>query len=505
MGHDSSVIIIGAGIAGLSAGCYLQMNGYKTQIFEMHDEPGGLCASWTRNGFNVNGGFHSLVGRCPGTDFHQLWQELGAIQGRDFVAFDDFIRFESSDGKVLMIHSDLDQLQEHLLDVAPEDHKLILEFMSAARSCLRFEIPTLLKAPELYKPIDGLKALSQVFPHLPLLRKWMRMSMTELANRCKSTVLREAFSFLWFHDSPAFFFLMTLAMMHKRDTGYPIGGPLEFTKAIERRYLGLGGTCHYNSRITKIVVENNHATGIQLEDGRSCHSETIISAADSYHTIFDFLDGKYANRKIRKRFSNLPIFPPLISLSFGLNKTLDLTGGASTGINFPLEEPAMVAGEEMNRLGIRIHDFDPSAAPPGKTLVRCLIPSDYAYWKKLGKDPEHYALEKKDILSKITTMLENRFRGFTDQIVMRDIATPLTFRNYTGNWQGSHQGWMIIPKTRVFHMKKELPGLANFYMAGHWVEPGGGIPLAAVSGRNVTQIICKRDKLTFKTATPSSS
>ena len=42
---DKSIIIIGAGIAGLAAGCYGQMNGYNTQIFEMHDLPGGLCTA----------------------------------------------------------------------------------------------------------------------------------------------------------------------------------------------------------------------------------------------------------------------------------------------------------------------------------------------------------------------------------------------------------------------------------------------------------------------------
>jgi monoamine oxidase len=45
---EKSIITIGAGLAGLSAGCYAQMNGYKTQIFEMHDLPGGLCPSWKR-------------------------------------------------------------------------------------------------------------------------------------------------------------------------------------------------------------------------------------------------------------------------------------------------------------------------------------------------------------------------------------------------------------------------------------------------------------------------
>jgi phytoene dehydrogenase-like protein len=49
------------------------------------------------------------------------------------------------------------------------------------------------------------------------------------------------------------------------------------------------------------------------------------------------------------------------------------------------------------------------------------------------------------------------------------------------------------------HLKKTLPGLNNFYMIGQWVEPGGGLPTALMSGRNVSQIICKKDKKEFKT------
>jgi len=44
--EDNSIIIIGAGFAGLSAGIYGQMNGYRTQIFEMHHRAGGLCTAW---------------------------------------------------------------------------------------------------------------------------------------------------------------------------------------------------------------------------------------------------------------------------------------------------------------------------------------------------------------------------------------------------------------------------------------------------------------------------
>jgi phytoene dehydrogenase-like protein len=85
---------------------------------------------------------------------------------------------------------------------------------------------------------------------------------------------------------------------------------------------------------------------------------------------------------------------------------------------------------------------------------------------------------------------------------MRDVATPVTWERYTGNWRGSYEGWLPAPGSLLKSMRKTLPGLQSFYMAGQWVEPGGGMPAAAMSGRNVIQIICKRDKVKFVAKTP---
>ncbi|HNR80708.1 MAG TPA: NAD(P)/FAD-dependent oxidoreductase, partial [Mesotoga infera] len=54
------IAIIGAGIAGLSAGCYAQMDGFETEIFELHNNPGGLCTSWKRKDYTIDGCIHHL-------------------------------------------------------------------------------------------------------------------------------------------------------------------------------------------------------------------------------------------------------------------------------------------------------------------------------------------------------------------------------------------------------------------------------------------------------------
>lgn len=70
------IIIIGAGISGLSAGCYAQMNGYKTTIFEMNKIPGGLCTAWERKGYTFDISMYMLTGSVSGP-IHSMWEELG--------------------------------------------------------------------------------------------------------------------------------------------------------------------------------------------------------------------------------------------------------------------------------------------------------------------------------------------------------------------------------------------------------------------------------------------
>ena len=91
---EKSIIIIGAG--GLTTGIYAQMNGYQTQIFEKHIKPGGLCTSWERKGYVIDGCLHWLVGSSPDASYHHMWQEVGALQDKEIINMDQFYRIEIS-------------------------------------------------------------------------------------------------------------------------------------------------------------------------------------------------------------------------------------------------------------------------------------------------------------------------------------------------------------------------------------------------------------------------
>jgi phytoene dehydrogenase-like protein len=299
------------------------------------------------------------------------------------------------------------------------------------------------------------------------------------------------------------FMMMSISSMHRKSTGYPVGGSLELSRAVEQRYLNLGGEVSYKSRVRKVLVEDGRAVGVRLEDGSEHRADYVISAADGHTTIFDMLEGKYVDDKIRGYYDELPRFPALVHVALGVARTFDELPHSAFGIGFPLDKPVTIAGNEMGRLNVGgIYNFDPTLAPAGKTVVKVWFPTVYGYWEKLRRDPARYQAEKEKIADTIVELLDKRFPGLASQVEMRDVATPMTYERYTGSWRGSFEGWLPSAKTFGMRMSKTLPGLGGFYMTGQWVEPGGTIAFVAVSGRNVIQLICKQDKKRFVATTP---
>jgi len=261
-------------------------------------------------------------------------------------------------------------------------------------------------------PIDGLKLLFKMFPFLRVMRKWKRIPIQDFAKRFSDPFLRQAFPLSFdIPDFPMMGMLMTLAWMHKKSAGYPIGGSLEFSRAIERRYLDLGGEIHYRSPVSKIRVQNDQATGVRLPDGTEHHGDIVISAADGHATIFDMLEGKCINDKIRGYYDKLPIFSPLVQVALGVGRSFE---GLPHSIIYSPEEPVTIAGQEHKWMGVEIYNFDPTLAPAGETVLKVMFDSNYEYWSALKEDSARYQAEKEKIADQVIAVLDQRFPGLAN-------------------------------------------------------------------------------------------
>jgi phytoene dehydrogenase-like protein len=478
------------------------MNGYNTHIFEMHTKPGGVCTSWKRKGFTIDGCMHWLVGSGPASSFYSIWEELGVIQNHTFIDHEEYVSVEGANGKSLVLYAHLGSLEQHMKELAPEDNHSIEDFVKGIGKLVGFDMPVD-KAPELYSLFDKVKVLFKVLPYLAVMRKWGKLTIGRFAERFKSPFLREVFLAPVGDraDVSILALMMPLAWLHQKTAGYPLGGSLRFSETIEKRYTSLGGRVDYKSAVAKILVDNGKAVGIRLADGTEHRADVVISAADGRTTIFDMLEGKYISDKIQGYYDNFSLFPPLLHVAYGVARTFDDLPQSVSGFNLFLHEPITVAGKELSRLPLHVYNFDPSLATEGKTVVKFMINTEWDYWEELYKNPERYEAEKERLAHELLAILDKRFPGLAQQVEMTDVATPITWVRYTGNWKGSYEGWMEWLGFGK-RMSKTLPGLDDFYMAGQWVEPGGGLPPAALSGRNVIQMLCKKDKKRFVTSKP---
>jgi phytoene dehydrogenase-like protein len=494
---QKSIIIIGAGIAGLSAGCYAQMNGYKTRIFELHNLPGGLCTAWERKGYIFDGCIHYLFGSGEGQPFYSMWQELGAVQNRPMINHTEYQRVTDGE-KTLTVFADPGRLEAHMIELSPADASLIRSFTQGVREFAKFDLSVMYKTPKpLMGPLDWRDFGSKMTPFLMPMAKWATLSSGEFAQKFKDPFLRRAVAqmFSW-EEAPVMMGMMLLAYMHTRNAGFPTGGSLAFAHAVEKRYLDLGGEIYYQGQVEKILTENGQAVGVRLYNDEVYKADYVISAADGHNTIFDMLGGKFVDQKLRRMYDGHLPTHQMMQVSLGVNRDLSTE---PHWVTYLLKKPVMLAGEERSEIGVKNYCYDPSLAPPGKSVVEMIVRTNYSYWQHIYGH-RLYDSEQRQVSDMIIDQLENWYPGIHADIEFTDEATPLSYERYTGNWMGATCGWLLTKETTpmmIMGVSKTLPGLRNFWMAGQWVEPGGTVTLAAASGKNVIQLICAQDGKKF--------
>ena len=251
----------------------------------------------------------------------------------------------------------------------------------------------------------------------------------------------------------------------------------------------------------KITIEKEAATGLLLKDGTRIFADFIISAADWHYTVFNALGGAYINKKILALANKekLKVYYSVFFVFLGLNRDFIKFPRL---FRFPLETPLFSPdGTEYKRIEVHIHNYDPTLAPDGNTVISVnLYTQNGDYWIRLrATDKEFYNKVKEDLARQVIDILDKKIGGIRENIDQLNIATPATFQRYTNNWQGSIQGWlpgknMIAPSP----IDLQLPGLKNFYFAGHWTIPGGGLPVAVKSARDMAMMILSSNKKEFQ-------
>lgn len=498
---EKSIIIIGAGISGLAAGSYGQMNGYRTRIVEHHSEPGGVATAWTNGGYLIDGGIHYLMGHKPGQACHEIYRQLGILHRRRYPDLETFVRFtDERTGTQISFTHDLEQLARDLKKIAPLDGKLIEGFIAGAQAMRRTDLFGLMETPaELTGMFGPLKQLWGMRRVLRYFGPEFNRPMEQYARAARSGELQRLLVNLFLPEVPVWFVLLILGLLANRQLGLLEGSCTDFVASMVTRYEQLGGALQTNATVEEILVENDRAVGVRLVDGSEHRADIVIGAGDSRRTIFDLLGGRYLDQKIQDRFANWKMLSPILTVSFGVAREFP----SVPPLNFVLlKNPLDLGGVTITGFPLRIFNYGTGFSPPGKTVVQVLLHADWKFWNALRGDPVRYAGEKQRVTGEILARLEAHYPGIAARVEVTDIATPYTTWRYTLNHEGAFMGWLPTPRAMRAQVDKTLPGLENFYMAGQWVMPGGGVPPSLYSGRQVIQILCRRDGKHFSASLP---
>jgi len=485
---EKSIIIIGAGLAGLSTGIYGHINGYRTQVFEHHTAPGGVCTAWKRQGYTIDGCIHWLMGFKPESWFNQIYREVGAMEGSPLRVIKHFVRYiDEANSQSLDLTGDLNRLAADMKSLSPEDGPIIDEMVNGARRLQGFDMN--MDKPGPTGPPDALEYFVRY-----------NMPVMEFAKGFSNPFLRWCVTNVFVPEMPTAFLFMILGQLEAGELAMVEGGSLNFSLRVAKRYQKLGGKVTHGATVEEILVEDDRAMGVRLADGSEHRADIVVSAADGHSTIFKMLDGRYVDQKIKDRYANWPMFPPILIISFGVANNFPEEASAN---RVRLQRPITLEGQESEGFSFRIFNDDPTLAPPGKTVVQVILTTDFDRWCDLQeKDRPRYEAEKERVAAEVLAQLEAYLPGIGSQVEMTDVATPYTFWRYTRNYRGAFEGWLMAPETFGTRVEKTLPGLNDFYMSGQWVEPGGGVPTALFSGRNLIKMLCRQDGKQLSTTMP---
>jgi phytoene desaturase len=485
------VVIIGGGLAGLSAGCYARASGYRTTIVEHNLELGGVCTAWERGGYTIDGCIHWLTGG----PFEHLYAELGIVPQVSLHTIDEFARYRNVEhGIEIAVTRDLDALARDLSALAPDDSAELTRMMRAALE-LTTLTPPLDQPPELQGLRDALARVWDEKRQLGTLVHYRKPLGPWLEAHITSHLLRRFFAALLPPEAPALFLLLVLGYLGKGFLSRPVGGTAHFRDALIATYRRLGGAERLHTTVDEVLLDAGRARGVRLADGTMIDSDVVISTASTPETVLRLLGSRYGADETRKRLESWPLFDPIVLVSFGIGSSLE---GLPQTLLVDGIVPFQIGGRKNELLYLRVYNDEPRAAPPGHTVVQAMLKTDYDWWARRGAG---YMGAKDEIVESVLGLVERNlpYPGLRSVVELTDLATPLTFWTMARSWRGAYEGWLPRGESMFGHVKKTLPGLDAFYMAGQWVEPGGGVPTALHSGRQVIQLLCADRGRTFST------
>ncbi|NLM00019.1 MAG: NAD(P)/FAD-dependent oxidoreductase [Treponema sp.] len=499
--NKKKIIIVGAGVAGLTAGIYAMQQGFETVIYEKHTQTGGLCTGWDRQGYHIDGCIHWVTGTKKGSALREIWDNVDALKDVEIIQQDYFDVYECC-GEKIYIWRDIEKLKNEFITLAPADKKEIKRFIKDVKAVQKMIVPAespvnLMTLPQLCKQLWSMRGTFSV------LLRYKSMSVQKYSKRFSHPALRRVFEICMPYNYSAAVFIFMVATFTLGNGDIPAGGSLQMANRMTKKFLSLGGIVKTGMLVTQINITKNKATGIEYitQAGEKCvdNANYIISACDVHTTFNVLLKNSYHDSAFVKRFHQPKIYETQSCVLLTFAVEADLT-------NYPYSlvlecEKYRVGVTDYEKITVRNYVYEPSFAPQGHTVINVLISqgdNDYLFWKSLYFNKAIYKAEKQRLADVIKKRIEERFPELVGKIKLLDALSPMTFQRYCSSYNGAWMAFRIGKGTRNLMHTGKIKGLSNCYLTGQWLQPPGGLPVALTMGKFTIQRICKKEGMNFR-------
>lgn len=486
------IIIIGAGIGGLSAACRLAKAGFSVTVLEKNETIGGKVNLVEAKGYKFDTGASLLTMR------HVL-EDLFEFCGRELkdyltiVPLEPICRYFWSDGTIFDASMDLQKTAEEISKIEPSDVENFHKYLTDAKQKYEIAEKTFLShslndLPKLLRPkyLKDLLAISS-----------LRTLDKHNKNYFQSPKLRQLFNrFATYNGSSPYRTPATFALIPFVEFGlgawYVKGGMYEIPKALEKLAKELGVTIYTDSEVEKIEIENGKAVGVKV-GGESFGCDFVIANSDAIETYRSLID-----KNARKSFSDKKlnkIEPSCSGFVLLLGTTKKFSNLAHHNIFFSDDYKAefdAIFKQKRPATNPTIYvcaasKTDETQAPKNRENLFILVNAPYT------SDKTDWQIEAKNYRDLIIKKLEKfGLQDLEKSLEFEQIITPEDFeKKYAAN-RGSIYG---VSSNGIFSAFLRPPNkskdIENLYFVGGATHPGGGIPLVLLSGKMASELILR--------------
>jgi len=523
---EYDAVVIGGGIAGLTAAAYLSRAGKSILLCEQEEKCGGLVNTFVRDGFFFDGGIRAFEN--AGVLFPMLRQlgiNIDLVPNRISLGIEDKIIFINSEESV-------EQYENLLKDLYPENLDEICQIFEQIRLMMRYiDIQYGIDNPmflDFKKDQEYMvkKVIPWMFKYLFTAPKISRLNtpvLDFLKKYSQNQSLLDIIAQHFFRETPAFFALSYLKLY--LDYYYPLGGTGVIISNLVDFITLNNGKIKTKTKITGLDINKR---SIVDYEGTTYHYRKLIWAADQ-QMLYKLIDpDQVADVKTKKNIVDHKtlIFgksgnDSVYTLFLGVNLTPNYFSSKCTGHFFytPDRKGQSIAGpipfnqnqqiiEEWLEIFFKQTTYeisipvirDSSLAPPGKTGLIISVLFDYQLTKYI-ENQGWYESFKNFCENRIVKSLDSSiFSGLEKSILYKSSSTPLTMARLTGNHEGAITGWSFtnhpvpaesrIPKI-LNAIKTPIP---NVYQAGQWTYSPSGLPISFLTGKIAADQVIKNSR-----------